>query len=184
MWRKKQSDCGKSKRRHRAPFHTPRRIGSHSTEHRLTLHGASGYTPRSIGLHSTERKTTPCREVFQPPFSSPSRNGFHSIGVHGKSRAPLLMRLLFGFPNEKQLMGAYLKSRRDERPQTGVFFRTFGAFSRTLIVSQELSASFCRKPQPQGRGHSRFRKVRKNTPPPAARCSRGRTLTEEAVLIA
>ena len=29
--------------------------------------------------------------------------------------APLLMRLLFGFPDEKQLMGAYLKSRRDEK---------------------------------------------------------------------
>ena len=29
------------------------------------------------------------------------------------------MRLLFGFPDEKLFMGAYLKSRRDERPQTG-----------------------------------------------------------------
>ena len=48
------------------------------------------------------------------------------IGVWGKSRAPLLMRLLFGFPDEKQLMGAYSKvpnqrstKSRDERPQTG-----------------------------------------------------------------
>ena len=29
------------------------------------------------------------------------------------------MRLLLGFPDEKQLMGAYSKARRDERPQTG-----------------------------------------------------------------
>ena len=105
---------------HGESAYTPRRIGLHSTEHRATLHGASGYTPRRIGLHSTERKTTPCREVFQPPLSSPSRNGFYSIGVHGKSRAPLLMRLLFGFPDEKQFKGACPKSRRDERPQTGV----------------------------------------------------------------
>ena len=41
------------------------------------------------------------------------------IVVRGKFRAPLLMRLLFGFPDEKLFMGAYLKSRRDERPQTG-----------------------------------------------------------------
>ncbi|MBR4516411.1 MAG: hypothetical protein IKO60_03350 [Bacteroidaceae bacterium] len=31
---------------------------SHSTENRLTLHGASAYTPRSIGLHSTEHRAT------------------------------------------------------------------------------------------------------------------------------
>ena len=39
-------------------FHTPRSIGLHSTEHRATLHGASGYTPRSIGLRSTEHRLT------------------------------------------------------------------------------------------------------------------------------
>ena len=41
------------------------------------------------------------------------------IGVQGKSRALQLMRLLLSFPDEKQLMGAYYKSRRDDRPQTG-----------------------------------------------------------------
>ena len=30
------------------------------------------------------------------------------------------MLLSIGFPDEKQLIGAYHKSRRDERPQTGV----------------------------------------------------------------
>ncbi|MBR4515801.1 MAG: hypothetical protein IKO60_00235 [Bacteroidaceae bacterium] len=29
-------------------FHAPRSIGLRSTEHRLTLHGASGYAPRSV----------------------------------------------------------------------------------------------------------------------------------------
>ncbi|MBR4516237.1 MAG: hypothetical protein IKO60_02460 [Bacteroidaceae bacterium] len=39
--------------------YAPRSIGLHSTEHRLTLHGAWGYAPRSIGLHSTEHQTMP-----------------------------------------------------------------------------------------------------------------------------
>ena len=43
-----------------------------------------------------------------------------NIGVRGKSRAPLLMRLLFGFPDDKQFKGACPKSRRDDRTQTGV----------------------------------------------------------------
>ena len=42
------------------------------------------------------------------------------IVVRGKFRAPLLMRLLFGFPDEKQFKGACPKSRRDDRTQTGV----------------------------------------------------------------
>ena len=41
------------------------------------------------------------------------------IGVRGKACAPQLMLLSIGFPDEKQLIGAYHKSRRDERPQTG-----------------------------------------------------------------
>ena len=42
-----------------ASSHTPRSIGSHSTEHRLTLHGASAHAPRSIGLRSTEHRKMP-----------------------------------------------------------------------------------------------------------------------------
>ena len=41
-----------------------------------------------------------------------------NIGVRGKSRAPLLMRLIFGFPDDKLFKGACPKSRRDDRTQT------------------------------------------------------------------
>ena len=45
--------------------------------------------------------------------------GLQIISVRGKACAPQLMLLSIGFPDEKQLIGAYHKSRRDERPQTG-----------------------------------------------------------------
>ena len=43
---------------------------SHSTEHRLTLHGGKAHAPRSIGLHSTERETPPLRMCFEHPWIS------------------------------------------------------------------------------------------------------------------
>ena len=84
---------------------------------------------RTYGLN---KRSLYKEEVIRPSAPSsrhrPGQNGHRNrnIGVWGKSRAPLLMRLLFGFPDEKQLMGAYSKvpnqrstKSRDERPQTG-----------------------------------------------------------------
>ena len=83
---------------------------SHSTENRLTLHGASAYAPRSIGLRSTERKTPPLRGTVSAPEIIDARGTF----------LPLPFRPLhICVSDEKQLIGAYQKSRRDERSQTG-----------------------------------------------------------------
>ena len=53
-------------------------------------------TPNSCGLQIRTNKCSPCGVLFY-------------IGVRGKSRAPLLMRLLFGFPDDKLFKGAYSK---------------------------------------------------------------------------
>ena len=76
----------------------------------LTLHGESAYTPRSIGLRSTERKTPPLRGTVSAPEIIDARGTF----------LPLPFRPLhICVSDEKQLIGAYQKSRRDERSQTG-----------------------------------------------------------------
>ena len=95
---------------HGESAYTPRRIGLHSTENRLTLHGASAFAPRSIGLRSTERKTPPLRGTVSAPEIIDARGTF----------LPLPFRPLhICVSDEKQLIGAYQKSRRDERSQTG-----------------------------------------------------------------
>ena len=73
---------------------------SHSTENRLTLHGASAFAPRSIGLRSTERKTPPLRGTVSAPEIIDARGTF----------LPLPFRPLhICVSDEKQLIGAYSK---------------------------------------------------------------------------
>ena len=67
------------------PFYTPRSIGLRSTEHRATLHGASGYAPRSIGLRSTEYRVTLHGASAYAPRSIGLHSTEHRLTLHGAS---------------------------------------------------------------------------------------------------
>ena len=101
------------------------RRNKNSTEYRFTLHGASAYAPRSIGLRSTRRETLPAGLRILPLFlrgnkgTKKQRNAIGNYCCPGNISSSAFRSFSSAFLANRSRRGLTLKSRRDERPQTG-----------------------------------------------------------------